>query len=304
MAMDRRSLLLRAYRGRLRTEDLEDCYSQATLELVVRARRGDAFGSAAHIANALEQKLCSRIGDRHRALGGRSAMEAALAGALCLGDPDGGGVDVADLRPRVEEAVESRMRLREVLAAASGLTRDQRLVLAAQLQLDLSPREFCAHFQWSPDKYRKVSQRGRARLRTLLAVQGIGDGPPLDSPAQLATSVMSLGPASVGDGIQDSPMIPSPLTHRRVHGDSGERPQSVSAIKLPRLRQRRSSARMKGVGAPLAGGPAVGAVAPAAGVAGTASRLDPREVARGRAASIRAAGSAAETLIGAPGRAG
>ena len=39
VAVGRRSRLLRFYRRRLRFEDLEDCYSQATLELMARSRR-------------------------------------------------------------------------------------------------------------------------------------------------------------------------------------------------------------------------------------------------------------------------
>jgi DNA-directed RNA polymerase specialized sigma24 family protein len=167
VATEKRSVLLRAYREWLRAEDLEDCYSQATLELLARTRRGGSFEGTAHIANALEQKLRSRIHDRRRALAGRSALEAALGGALPLGDPGGGGVDVADPRAGTEEAVATRARLRHLLTVARGLTYDQRLVLACQLQLDLGAGEFCRHFGWSTEKYRKVAQRGRARLQLL-----------------------------------------------------------------------------------------------------------------------------------------
>jgi hypothetical protein len=45
VACARRELLLRAHRFRLRHEDLEDCYSQATLELVAHAQRGAKFAS-------------------------------------------------------------------------------------------------------------------------------------------------------------------------------------------------------------------------------------------------------------------
>jgi hypothetical protein len=45
IARSRRDLLLRAHRYRLRWEDLEDCYSQATLELLARALRGARFAS-------------------------------------------------------------------------------------------------------------------------------------------------------------------------------------------------------------------------------------------------------------------
>jgi DNA-directed RNA polymerase specialized sigma24 family protein len=160
-------VLLRAYRHWLRREDLEDCYSQATLELITRARRGRCFSGQAHIANALEQKFLSRIHDRRRALNGRSAMEAALDGALQLGPPCCGGVDIADLRAGTEEQVAGRLELRRVSEAAEQLSEDQRLVLACQLSLDMGCREFCERFGWSPDKYRKVAQRGRTRLRLL-----------------------------------------------------------------------------------------------------------------------------------------
>jgi DNA-directed RNA polymerase specialized sigma24 family protein len=167
VATEKREVLLRAYRAWLRAEDLEDCYSQATLELLARTRRGGTFEGAAHIANALEQKFRSRIHDRRRALAGRSALEAALGGALPLGDPDRGGVDVADPRADTEEAVATRLRLRHLLSVAKGLSYDQRLVLACQLRFDPSAGEFCGQFGWSTEKYRKVAQRGRARLQLL-----------------------------------------------------------------------------------------------------------------------------------------
>jgi hypothetical protein len=45
VASAKREVLLRVHRHRLRPEDLEDCYGQATLELIVLARRGRAFAS-------------------------------------------------------------------------------------------------------------------------------------------------------------------------------------------------------------------------------------------------------------------
>jgi hypothetical protein len=51
----RRDLLLGVHRHRLRREDLEDCYSQTSLELIAHARGGGVFASRAHIANALAQ---------------------------------------------------------------------------------------------------------------------------------------------------------------------------------------------------------------------------------------------------------
>jgi DNA-directed RNA polymerase specialized sigma24 family protein len=167
VAQEKREVLLRAYRQWLRREDLEDSYSQATLELITRAKRCGRFSGPAHIANALEQKFLSRIHDRRRALSGRSAMEAALDGALQLGEPSCGGVDIADVRAGTEERVTGRLELRRLREAAEQLSEDQRLVLACQVSLDMSCREFCERFGWSPEKYRKVAQRGRTRLRLL-----------------------------------------------------------------------------------------------------------------------------------------
>lgn len=166
VAAARRTLLLRAYRQWLRPEDLEDCYSQAALELIVRSRRPHSgLQSTAHIANALEQKFLSRIHDRRRALSGRSAIETALDSARQFGEPGHGGVDIADLSASTEERVAGRLELRRVRKAAEQLSDDQRLVLACQVALDMSCREFCACSGWSAEKYRKVAQRGRAKLK-------------------------------------------------------------------------------------------------------------------------------------------
>ncbi|MGP8240339.1 MAG: hypothetical protein ACLQQB_01030 [Solirubrobacteraceae bacterium] len=174
VAAARRALLLRAYRHWLRPEDLEDCYSQAALELIVRSRRPDSdLQSTAHIANALEQKFLSRIHDRRRALSGRSGIETALESARHFGEPDHGGMDVVDVSASTEERVAGRMELRRVRKAAEQLSDDQRLVLACQVALDMSCGEFCACSGWSPEKYRKVAQRGRAKLK--LATQQITD---------------------------------------------------------------------------------------------------------------------------------
>ena len=71
MAQARRDLLLRAHRFRLRKEDLEDCYSQATLELIGQVHRGARFAGRTHLARVLEQRFVSRIHDRRRAISGR-----------------------------------------------------------------------------------------------------------------------------------------------------------------------------------------------------------------------------------------
>jgi len=174
----RRELLLGVHRHRLRREDLEDCYSQATLELVVHARNGRAFSSRLHVANAIEQRFLSRIHDRRRALAGRSPMQAALETALSLGDADEGHVEIADVRAELERLVILRQDLRRLRLLAHELTADQRLVLACQVGLEMGCGEFCRRFGWSSEKYRKVAQRARERLRRLMAADqhdGLGD---------------------------------------------------------------------------------------------------------------------------------
>jgi hypothetical protein len=167
VARARRELLLRVHRHRLRREDLEDAYDQAALELVAQTRRGVRFASALHIANTLEQRYLSRVYDRRRALSGRSPIQAALETALPLDCVEPGRIDVADTCAEVEALVLLRYELRRLCALSSELTRDQRLVLASQIaQIDC--REFCARHGWSTEKYRKVAQRARARLRALM----------------------------------------------------------------------------------------------------------------------------------------
>lgn len=169
VASARRELLLSVHRHRLGREDLEDCFSQATLELLARARRERApFASRAHVANALEQRLLSRIQDRQRAISGRSPMEAALFRALPLGDPEHGDVDAIDIRIDLERLVTLRHELRRISEIADRLTDDQRLVLASQLAEDMAPAEFCEVHGWTLEKYRKVAQRARARLQGLV----------------------------------------------------------------------------------------------------------------------------------------
>lgn len=172
VACAERERLLRIYRRRLSREDLEDCLSQATLELLLRARRGGGFASDAHIANALDQRVGSRVCDRLRARAGRSPLEAALRAAEQGGvrPAESAGEDepierVADARADVHELVCARERLRRVSARAGMLTADQRLVLASQIDGGVGCAAFCARHSWSAEKYRKVAQRARARLR-------------------------------------------------------------------------------------------------------------------------------------------
>lgn len=153
---------------RLRREDLEDCYSQTALELIARARAGAPYVSAPHIARVLEQRFISRIHDRRRALEGRSAAQAAFEQALA-GDLFGGEDEqVADRRADLHRLVEMRMELRRIAGALQELTVDQRNVLASQIYEQTDCAEFCAQRGWTREKYRKVAQRGRARLRELM----------------------------------------------------------------------------------------------------------------------------------------
>jgi DNA-directed RNA polymerase specialized sigma24 family protein len=170
VAQARREVLLRVYRHRLRKEDLEDCYSQATLELLARARGGGGERSRltrAHMANVLEQRFVSRIQDRRRALRGRSPAQALLDSALPLGDGSN-GIEVADVRAEIERLVQLRLDLRNLGRVIGELTADQRLILTSLIDSELGCAQFCQRFGWSKEKYRKVSQRARARLRELL----------------------------------------------------------------------------------------------------------------------------------------
>jgi DNA-directed RNA polymerase specialized sigma24 family protein len=163
-----RGLLLAVYRPWLRRDDLEDCYSQATVELVAQARRGELrYSSRAHLRSLFELRFVSRVRDRRRALRGRSPAQAMLDGALSHSGADGRAVEVADPRADVERLTLLRDELRALERAAHGLTSDQRLVLACQIGLQMSAGEFCARFDWSHEKHRKVAQRARARLRRL-----------------------------------------------------------------------------------------------------------------------------------------
>ena len=170
MAHAARRRLLSVHRAWLRWEDLEDCYSQATIELVAQASRGElCCTSRASLRSMFELRFVSRVKDRRRALRGRSPAQAMLDGALSLGGVGQREVEVADPRADVEQRTLLRCDLRSVEQAAAALSPDQRLVLACQVGLQMSAGEFCRTFGWSAEKHRKVAQRARARLRRLLA---------------------------------------------------------------------------------------------------------------------------------------
>jgi DNA-directed RNA polymerase specialized sigma24 family protein len=171
VARAKRELLLRVHRHRLRREDLEDAYSQATLELLAHARRGGRFASRLHLANTLEQRFLSRVHDRRRALSGRSPMQAALETAMSLDCIELERIEIVDMRAELEALVILREQLRRVRSHADTLSSDQRLVLASQVGAQMSASEFCRLHRWSPEKYRKVAQRARARLKQLMALE-------------------------------------------------------------------------------------------------------------------------------------
>jgi len=179
VAQAERDRLLAVHRRRLRWEDLEDCYSQATLELVAQARRAALrYSSRAHLRNILEQRFVSRVLDRRRALSGRSPRQATLDGALSLGAPGGREVQIADARADVELRTMLRFDLRSLERASHALSADQRLLLACQIGLQMGCGEFCRKSGWSHEKYRKVAQRARARLRRAMSETCADDARP------------------------------------------------------------------------------------------------------------------------------
>lgn len=167
-----RERLLRVHHHRLRKEDLEDCYAQAALELIVRARGGAHFANTTHIARVLEQRFVSRIQDRRRAIEGRSTAQASFEHALSDGLFSGAEEQVVDRRMQVDELVELRLEFQRLADLLLRLTPDQRLVLGTQIFLQIDCAEFCGRYGWSREKYRKVAQRGRARLRELASREG------------------------------------------------------------------------------------------------------------------------------------
>ena len=90
--------------------------------------------------------------------------------------PDGAVLAaVADPTGDVAERLAGQDDVRRLRELADELTADQRLVLACQIALDMDCQEFCARFGWSAEKFRKVAQRARARLRALVADYEAGE---------------------------------------------------------------------------------------------------------------------------------
>ena len=122
----------------------------------------------AHIEHALKQKFKSRIEDRRRALAGRSAIESAIARAVPVDAPCDDAAEIEDRNATVEGRVIARTEVRRLREVMADLSRDQQLVLASQVLVDMEPAEFCRRHGWSVEKYRKVAQRARGKLRVLV----------------------------------------------------------------------------------------------------------------------------------------
>ena len=186
MVRAKREVLLRAHRHRLRRDDLEDCYGQATYELLRSLRNGSGrVLDREHLAHVLEKRFLSRVRDELRATRGRSTERTVNEGALALPVHRGAALDVADERSDVGELVARRLELERLVDVVPQLSADQRLVLASQL-CDVSCAELCRDTGWSAEKYRKVAQRGRARLRELMD-EPVADEP-VAAPAHAAFS--------------------------------------------------------------------------------------------------------------------
>jgi DNA-directed RNA polymerase specialized sigma24 family protein len=194
VALAARRRLLAVHGRLLRHDDLEDCYSQATLELIAQARAGQLrFVNRAHLRNTLTLRFASRVADRRRALRGRSPAQALLDGALSLGAAGGREVEIADPRADVERLAQLREQLRSLERAVVTLSPDQRLLLACQIGLGMGAGEFCRRFGWTHEKHRKVAQRARRRLRALLdgeaalhAATAIGCAPAAHAPLRVS----------------------------------------------------------------------------------------------------------------------
>ena len=103
---------------------------------------------------------------------------------------DGAGeehFDVADAQAELERLVILRHELRRIQEVAQGLSYEQRLVIASQVALQMSCGEFCERHEWTPEKYRKVAQRARARLRHLMALEEAEAVPSAPRPSEQKT---------------------------------------------------------------------------------------------------------------------
>ncbi len=98
-------------------------------------------------------------------------MQAALEEATSLHGAKEGSVDLADARAELERLVILRQELQRIQTVARELSYEQRLVIATQVALQMGCGEFCERYGWTAEKYRKVAQRARARLRRLMVLE-------------------------------------------------------------------------------------------------------------------------------------
>lgn len=167
VAAGKRAVLLGSYEGRLEREELEDCLSQATFELIRGVRAGRCFEGAEHVANALELRFRSRIVDQYRA---RSARPAVVA----LDREGEEGLVLEDPAPRFERGVEARFELARLRELVGELSADEQRVLA--LQAAGVPRgEICARLGWKLERYRSTARRATQKLSCLVAATDRGE---------------------------------------------------------------------------------------------------------------------------------
>lgn len=177
VAHAKRAVLLRHYRGRLCREALEDAYSQAVLEILIVARRR-ALTDERHIGNVIEQRFRSRVIDRIRAIRGRSPIEHALAHATRLGAcGKQQWLGLPDPYTDVEVTVIALEDLRRIASAMSGGLSEVQAGVLAHSAGGGRCEEFIARLGRTEARYRKVHQRGRARLRRRLATAVDVPGP-------------------------------------------------------------------------------------------------------------------------------
>lgn len=112
-----------------------------------------------------------------------------MASSLPLGDCHEHEVDIPDARLDVERLALLRHDLRRISEKALELSEDQRLVLKNQLTHDMGCAEFCRAYGWTPEKYRKVAQRARTRLKRLLATDQLLPEPVASQPNSFVPSI-------------------------------------------------------------------------------------------------------------------
>jgi hypothetical protein len=136
-----------------------------------RARVGVVGGALISPASTWRTCSSSASSRASKIASGRSAGAAprrrCFDHALPLSDA-ANGIEVADVRAEIERLVMLRSDLRSLGQVIHELSPDQRLVLVSLAGEEMECADFCERHGWSREKYRKVSQRARARLRELL----------------------------------------------------------------------------------------------------------------------------------------